>query len=101
LCSRGGVLPDELRAIYIAGALGEHSNLIDLETLGFFPPGSSHKSRVVGNTSLKGAILLAGDNDKIQENIGLARFVGSVNLGFSQDYISRQFARHMLFKYPR
>ena len=101
LCSRGGVLPDELSAIYIAGALGEHSNLIDLETLGFFPPGSSHKSRVVGNTSLKGAILLAGDNDKIQENIGLARFVESVNLGFSQDYISRQFARHMLFKYPR
>ncbi len=100
LCAQGGVLPDRLRAIYIAGALGEHSSLIDLETLGFFPPGSSHKSQVVGNTSLKGALLLAGDKGKRQENIDFIRFVKSVNLGSEQEYISSLFARNMRFEYP-
>ncbi len=101
LCAQGDILPDKLKSIYIAGALGKHSNLIDLETLGFFPPGSSHKSHVVGNTSLKGAILLAGDRGKRHCNIALGRLVESVNLGSRTDYISGQFAGHMLFEYPR
>jgi uncharacterized 2Fe-2S/4Fe-4S cluster protein (DUF4445 family) len=100
LCAQGDILPDNLQAIYIAGALGQHSSLFDLETLGFFPPGSSLKSHLVGNTSLKGAILLACDKDKREENISLARYIEPVNLGARQEYISGQFAKHMAFEYP-
>lgn len=100
LCAQGEILPDKLQAIYIAGALGQHSNLSDLETLGFFPRGSSLKSHVVGNTSLKGAILLACDKGKREENISLARYIEPVNLGARQEYISGQFAKHMAFEYP-
>lgn len=100
LCAQGNVSIDKLQAIYIAGALGQHSNLTDLESLGFFPPGSSHKSHVVGNTSLKGAILLACDKGRRQENANLARHVQPVNLGTEQEYASSRFARHMLFEYP-
>ncbi len=100
LCAQGGLSPDKLKAIHIAGALGQHSNLSDLETLGFFPPGSSQKSLVVGNTSLKGAVLLARDNNQRQVNINLARLVESINLGAQQEYLLSRFARHMTFEYP-
>jgi uncharacterized 2Fe-2S/4Fe-4S cluster protein (DUF4445 family) len=100
LCAQGAILPDKLQAIYISGALGQHSNLSDLEALGFFPRGSSLKSHVVGNTSLKGAILLACDKDKREENISLAPYIQPVNLGARQEYISGQFAKHMAFEYP-
>jgi uncharacterized 2Fe-2S/4Fe-4S cluster protein (DUF4445 family) len=100
LCRQGKVPADRIRSIYIAGALGEHSHLADLETLGFFPPGSSHKSRVMGNTSLKGALLLAGDKGKRRDNADLARFVETVNLGSEHEYMSTLFARHMIFEYP-
>lgn len=52
-----------LRAVFLAGALGWHVNVADLETLGFFPPGGLAKVRAVGNTSLDGACLAAARAD--------------------------------------
>ena len=47
-----------LSGIHLAGALGLHASPLDLEGLGFLPPGTEARTRAVGNTSLRGATLL-------------------------------------------
>ena len=101
LCAHAGIAPDELKTIFIAGALGEHANIKDLETLGFFPPGSSNKCCVAGNTALKGAVMLAGDESRQEQNILRARLVEPLNLGSDMNRFSEMFALHMQFNYPR
>lgn len=44
--------------VAVAGALGSHVTVEDLLTLGFFPPMWRDRIQVVGNTSLRGALLL-------------------------------------------
>jgi uncharacterized 2Fe-2S/4Fe-4S cluster protein (DUF4445 family) len=55
--------PSKLAEIYIAGALGEHVSLDDLETIGFLPPGCKARTIKAGNTSLKGTELILTDTD--------------------------------------
>ena len=43
----------------LAGSLGAHVCLEDLETLGFLPAGLARRTEAVGNTALEGAALLA------------------------------------------
>lgn len=54
LLDTANIGPSQLAAILIAGALGEHVSLKDLETLGFLPPGGNAKTVKAGNTSLQG-----------------------------------------------
>jgi len=61
LLKKAGFGPSKLAEIYIAGALGEHVNLNDLETLGFLPPTAKAKTIKAGNTSLKGTEILITD----------------------------------------
>jgi len=61
LLKEAGLDPANLAAIHIAGALGEHVSLHDLEILGFLPAGCSAKAVKAGNTSLKGTELLLTD----------------------------------------
>lgn len=100
LCDQGNITHDMIKSIFIGGALGEHTSLNDLETLGFFPPGSANKSEIVGNTSLKGALLMAGSQFSREHNIKLASMVESLNLADSKEYMAQSFLDHMVFKYP-
>jgi len=61
LLKAAGIGPSRLAAILLAGALGEHVGLEDLETLGFLPPGFGARTVRAGNTSLKGTELLLTD----------------------------------------
>ncbi len=47
--------PTNLKAIYLAGAMGSHAQGEDLEGLGFIPYGMSNRLIRMGNTSLNGA----------------------------------------------
>jgi len=80
-----------LSAVCLAGALGEHVRALDLETLGFFPPGGAGKVRCVGNTSLEGACLAAaGDEARrfLAELPGRTRLVDVVQTpGFQTMYL--------------
>lgn len=53
-----GIAPNELRTLYLAGALGEHVSLDDLETLGFVNTELKYKTVKAGNTSLRGTQVL-------------------------------------------
>ena len=58
LLKKAGFGPSKLAAIHIAGALGEHVSLDDLETIGFLPPGCKERTTKAGNTSLRGTELI-------------------------------------------
>lgn len=53
------ITPWELKNLFLAGALGSHARIEDLETTGFLPPGLGARVRFIGNSSLAGACLLA------------------------------------------
>lgn len=61
LLKRAGLSVDDLERIYLAGALGEHVCVEDLEMLGFLPLGFGRKVDAAGNTSLCGAGLFLTD----------------------------------------
>lgn len=54
LLKEADLAPADLTTLYLAGALGEHVDLGDLETLGFLPPGMKDRTVRAGNTSLLG-----------------------------------------------
>ncbi len=57
LQKEAGMRTSDLKAIYLSGAFGAHVGANNLEQLGFLPPGMAARTRVMGNTSLQGAVL--------------------------------------------
>jgi len=72
LLAEAGLAFADLRAVLLAGSLGEHVSSPDLEVLGFLPPGGAGAVRAVGNSSLDGACLAAGRPDVRRWLDGLA-----------------------------
>ena len=75
-----GLKPAGLRAVYLAGAFGEHVDKAALAGLGFIPRGLLNKTIVAGNTSLAGAALLALKPDLRQKLSIWATKVISIDL---------------------
>ena len=65
LLAHAGLALDDLSALVLAGALGQHANTADLEFLGFLPQGGAAKTVRAGNTSLAGARALL-DNEGLR-----------------------------------
>jgi len=87
LLAEAGVAFADLSAVCLAGALGEYVRPLDLESLGFFPPGGAAKVRVVGNTSLEGACLAAASERArlwLEELPGRTRLVEVVSAPYFQ-----------------
>lgn len=57
LVRSSGLTEQDVRKVYLAGALGEHAHPGHLFTLGFLPEVWREKTEVVGNTSLEGTLL--------------------------------------------
>ncbi len=96
LLAAAGLVPGDVAALCLAGALGEHVRAHDLETLGFLPSALAPRLRAVGNASLEGAALLAR-NAHMRENLAAlcatARLLPLVEeKNFHQNYL-----RHMRF----
>ncbi|SCM71603.1 ASKHA domain-containing protein [Desulfovibrio sp. 86] len=96
LLAAAGLVPGDVAALCLAGALGEHVRAQDLETLGFLPSALAPRLRAVGNASLDGAALLVR-NAQMRENLAAlcatARLLPLVEeKNFHQNYL-----RHMRF----
>lgn len=98
LLAEAGLSAGELSAVFVAGALGEHVCLEDLESLGFLPPGMAGKARAVGNTSLAGAELCAQDQKARELAQSLPKATRVIDLVDTQDFGSK-FMQAMQFRY--
>lgn len=98
LLSTAGIKPSALADIYIAGALGEHVSLDDLETIGFLPPGGKAKAIKAGNTSLKGTELLAVDPEARAFAQALPDTITALDLAADTTFGDR-FLQRMRFTY--
>ena len=96
LLDRAGLGPSGLKAIHLAGALGEHVSLDDLEVLGFLPPGAKARTHRAGNTSLAGAVLLATDEKARDFAASLPPTIRLVDLTGSDDF-GQRFVERMRF----
>ena len=103
LLAGAGLPCSDLANIFLAGAMGLHADVHALCSLGFLPDdvNMARKVRAVGNTSLKGAILLAVEAlDHGTESIsGLADWasgVEAVNLAEDPAF-QAGYVRHMVF----
>ena len=100
LLQKTSMTPERLARIYLGGALGEHAGLEDLDELGFLPKGAMHKCRVLGNSSLRGALVLAVDSASRKWVLNLPGMMQSLDLAGDREYVNANFHRHMHFEYP-
>lgn len=98
LLKKAGMGPSKLAAIHIAGALGEHVSLDDLETIGFLPPGCKTKTIKAGNTSLKGTELLVTDMDARTFAESLPDTLTALELAGDESF-GNEFLKRMRFTY--
>ena len=93
LLAEATLRPGALAALCLAGALGAHVAVDDLEALGFLPAGLGTRVRAVGNTSLAGARLLLADPQARAWVEALPARVRTLDLtgdpGFGQEFVGR------------
>ena len=77
--------------MYLAGALGEYIDAVDLCRLGFFPETAREVIRLAGNTSLAGALLALENKDvrnwlaELPERVAVESLVELD--GFADDFV--------------
>lgn len=86
---------EDLNAIWLAGALGEHVDSDALVTLGFLPYSALSRLIACGNTSLAGACILAANPEKCAPLAALCANAHLINLteteGLTKDYLSEMY----------
>lgn len=88
----------QIKKVYLAGALGEHAAVDDLEGLGFIPAGMGSRVETVNNTSLKGAELMLIDPHLRDMAESLTANCEAVDLTTDPDF-TQTFMRHMRFTF--
>ncbi len=71
LCMEGGIKPEELHTVYMAGASGTYIDAVKAQKIGIIPPEGKHIYQI-GNTSLAMARELATDPGKLDYMISIA-----------------------------
>lgn len=99
LLAEAGLRAGDLRSVRLAGAMGEHVRLRDLEGLGFLPQGLGMAVRKAGNTALAGAGLLLA-RPELREPLAKAaakcRVLDLANEpGFGQAFVERMVFAHV------
>ena len=96
LLDAGGLKASDLTGLHLAGAMGEHVAVRDLEGLGFIPPGLGVRTFSEGNTSLAGAALLVRDQEARDWASGLSAACRVLDLTGSSSFNAR-FVQRMTF----
>lgn len=96
LLRKAGIGPSKLKRFHLAGALGEHASIGDLERLGFLPSGIRNRVVRAGNTSLQGAALLLNARQKREWIEQLPASVEPIDLT-EQNNFTDEFVKRMRF----
>jgi len=96
LLEEGGIAPEELRGIALAGGFGTALDPSAAETIGLIPPGTAAKLRFIGNAALSGAAAVVRNPSLEAESLALAKGVTVVPLA-SDPRFADHFIEYMLF----
>jgi uncharacterized 2Fe-2S/4Fe-4S cluster protein (DUF4445 family) len=96
LLARAGISSARLQRVFVAGALGQHVNTDDLETLGFFPAGLGARLTPIGNSSLAGAELFLREPAWREIILRWTQSCAVLDLAAEQDFHAG-YVRHMRF----
>jgi len=78
LLRRGGVEPQQLRKVFVAGSFGNYINIENAITIGLLPRVDYSKIMFVGNTAVSGAkvaLLSVEEREKIEKFVEKVRYV--------------------------
>lgn len=98
LLAEAKLAPHELSVVFLAGALGAHAGVENLETLGFFPTGLSGRVRVLGNSSLAGCRLFLINPRTRAWAVEVGGRIQALDLAAADDFAS-SFITRMVFDY--
>jgi len=86
LLRAAGLRAHDLGRIYLAGGFGMHLNVANAIAIGLLPGIQENHVRVVGNTSLAGAVLALVDRNTLDEMENLRKQVEVVELNLAEGF---------------
>jgi uncharacterized 2Fe-2S/4Fe-4S cluster protein (DUF4445 family) len=95
LLETAGIRADELSRVYLAGGFGMHLNVPNAIAIGLLPGFRPDQVRVVGNTSLAGALLALIDRTTLEEMEALRERVEVIELNLAEDFEDR-YVEHLM-----
>jgi len=91
-----GIRAPEISTLYLAGGFGMHLDVAHAIACGLLPGFQPHQVRVVGNTSLAGALLALIDRNTLDEMESLRQRVEVIELNLVSDFEDRYIEHLML-----
>jgi uncharacterized 2Fe-2S/4Fe-4S cluster protein (DUF4445 family) len=95
LLETAGIRAADLGRVYLAGGFGMHLNVAHAIAIGLLPGFREEQVRVVGNTSLAGALLALVDRTTLEEMENLRRQMEVVELNLAADFEDR-YVEHLM-----
>lgn len=96
LLETAGIRAEEISRLYLAGGFGMHLNVPHAIACGLLPGFKPDQVRVVGNTSLAGALLALIDRNTLDEMESLRERVDVIELNLVADFEDRYIEHLML-----
>lgn len=95
LLETAGIRAADIGTVYLAGGFGMHLNVAHAITIGLLPGFREEQVRVVGNTSLAGALLALVDRTTLEEMEALREQVRVIELNLADGFEDR-YIEHLL-----
>ncbi len=99
LLEEAGAEPQQVDAVFVAGAFGSSIRAASLVALGVLPPAMAGRIHPVGNVAGMGAKIALASEERLEEARDLARRIRHVELMLREDFHAR-FADHIPFPEP-
>ncbi len=96
LLETAGIRAADLGQIYLAGGFGMHLNVAHAIRIGLLPEIPTHRVRIMGNTSLAGALLTLVDRSSLDEMENLRGHVEVIELNLADRFEDRYIEHLML-----
>ncbi len=95
LLETAGIRAEEISRVYLAGGFGMHLNVTNAIAIGLLPGFKPEQVRVVGNTSLAGALLALIDRTTLAEMEVLREQVRVIELNLAEGFEDR-YVEHLM-----
>jgi uncharacterized 2Fe-2S/4Fe-4S cluster protein (DUF4445 family) len=95
LLETAGIRAEEISRVYLAGGFGMHLNVPNAIAIGLLPGFRPEQVRVVGNTSLAGALLALIDRTTLAEMEALREQVEVIELNLAEGFEDR-YVEHLM-----